>query len=179
MKLKDEMSELHIRIMNEEDFEIMVKWLNNSKVLEFYDGQPSGLNEIIKKYGPRIHGKDYVVPCIVEYKNKPIGYIQYYEIQEEELKKYGYPANLNIYGIDQFIGEFPLWGKGIGTSMVLTMLDYLSNKKNATKVVLEVNKNNSRAIACYIKCGFRKITELIEDLNLMEWMKTPTKTDVL
>ncbi len=39
----------------------------------------------------------------MERKKTPIGYIQYYKVQEGELKRYGYTTNQNIYGIDQFI----------------------------------------------------------------------------
>ena len=163
--------ELLIRVMNNYDFDIMVKWLNDSRVLEFYEESPSDLEKVTKKYGPRIEGRHYVQPCVVEYKNKPVGYIQYYEIQENDLKRHGYPQNHDIYGIDQFIGETELWGKGIGTSMILLMLNYLSNHKNATKVVLEVKHHNSRAIFCYKKCGFRKIKGINDDTSLMEWGK--------
>lgn len=55
--------------------------------------------------------------------------------------------------------------------MILMMLNYLSKNKGASSVVLEVKKNNSRAISSYKKCGFRKIKELYTDLYLMEWIK--------
>jgi len=161
--------ELLIRVMNHNDYDIMVKLLNDSRVLEFYEESPSDLEKVTKKYGPRIEGRHYVNPFVVEYENKPVGYIQYYEIQENDLKRYGYPQNHAIYGIDQFIGETKLWGKGRGTSMILLMLNYLSNHKNATRVVLEVKNNNIRAISCYKKCGFRKIKNINDDTSLMEW----------
>ncbi len=75
------------------------------------------------------------------------------------VEKYGYPGNQNIYGIDQFIGEPKLWGKRIGSSMIRKILDYLSNNKGVSKIVLEVKKNNKRAISSYKKCGFKKIKE--------------------
>ncbi|WML50485.1 GNAT family N-acetyltransferase [Neobacillus sp. PS3-34] len=132
-------------------------------------GPPSSLESIITKYGPRVEGKHYVKPCIVEYKNKPIGYMQYYEIQESELIKYGYSEKQNVYGIDQFIGETELWGKGIGTSMILLILKYISTNENASRVVLEVKNTNVRAISCYEKCGFRKVQTLNDNFYLMEW----------
>ncbi|MGM0837675.1 MAG: GNAT family N-acetyltransferase [Bacillota bacterium] len=163
--------QLLIRYMNRKDFDLMVKWLNDIKVLEFYEESPLNLDKVIRKYGPRVEGKHYVKPCIVEYNNDPVGYVQYYEIQEVELEKYGYSENKNIFGIDQFIGETQLWGRGIGTSMILLILNYLSKNKSASRVVLEVKNNNTRAISCYEKCGFRKIKELTIDLYLMEWIK--------
>ena len=162
--------ELLIRRMNTNDFKLMVKWLNDEKVLEFYEEPPTNLDRVIKKYGPRVEGKHYVTPCIVEHKEQPIGYIQYYEIQEDKLNSYGYTANDRIFGIDQFIGETQLWGKGIGTSMIRMMLNYLHTKKNASSVVLEVKKGNARAIASYKKCGFREMKDLNNDLCLMGWV---------
>lgn len=160
--------ELHIRLMNYDDLDLMVKWLNNQRVLEFYEEPLSNLDKVINKYGPRIEGKHYVTPCIVEYNNESIGYIQYYEIQETELKKYGYLEKQNIYGIDQFIGEPKLWGKGIGTKMIQIMLNFLCNK-GASKVLLEVKSSNVRAISSYKKCGFKRIKDLNNNLVLMEW----------
>ena len=162
---------LYIRPMTTNDFHLMVKWLNNQKVLEFYEEPPSNLDRVINKYGPRIEGDHYVTPCIVEYKNKPIGYIQYYKIQESDLEKYGLLTNQDIYGIDQFIGEPQLWGKGIGSLMIQLMLDYLWDNKGASKVVLDVKKNNKRAISSYNKCGFKQIKELNNDSILMECIK--------
>jgi aminoglycoside 6'-N-acetyltransferase len=162
-------SELSIRLMNRNDFNLMVKWLNDQKVLEFFEEPPSNLDRVNQKYGPRVDGKHYVIPCIVEYKEQPIGYMQYYQIQETELKKYGYNGNENIYGIDQFIGETELWGKGIGTKMIQLMLNYLS-KKGASKVVLEVKNTNGRAITSYKKCGFKRNKDLNNNLILMEWI---------
>lgn len=160
--------ELLIRRMNYGDFDEMTKWLNDKKVLEFYGESPSSLDNVIKKYGPRIKGKHYVNPCIVEYRGKSIGYIQFYEIQKDKLVSYGYANNRYTYGMDQFIGEPGLWGKGIGTTMIQMMLNYLK-QKGASRVVLEVNRRNIRAIASYKKCGFIKIKELSNELDLMEW----------
>ncbi|HWL23798.1 MAG TPA: GNAT family N-acetyltransferase [Ureibacillus sp.] len=162
-------SELTIRLMNVDDFELMVKWLNDEKVLEFYEEPPTNLDRVITKYGPRVEGKHYVTPCIVEYESQPIGYIQYYQIQEQDLERYGYSDNETIYGIDQFIGEIHLWGKGIGTRMIRMLLDHLHQSQDVSKVVLEVKKMNGRAISSYKKCGFRILKDLNEDYYLMEW----------
>ena len=162
-------NEFCIRPMNRNDFDVMVRWLNDRDVLKFYEEAPSNMDMVNQKYGPRIEGKHYVVPCILEYENQPIGFIQYYKIPEAELKTYGFSGNENIYGIDQFIGETELWGKGIGTAMILMMLDFLRDT-GASKVVLEVKKNNSRAISTYKKCGFRNVKDISNNFTLMEWI---------
>lgn len=168
-------NELTIRLMNHHDFHLMVKWLNDERVLKFYEEPPTDLDRVNRKYGPRVDGEHYVTPCIIEYRDNPIGYMQYYEIQETELITYGYMDEQNIYGIDQFIGETELWDKGIGTKMIQLMLDYLC-ENGASKVVLEVKSNNCRAISSYTKCGFKRIKELNNDLVLMEWIDPSNST---
>lgn len=135
----------------------MVKWLNDSKVLEFYGDSPLNLDEVISKYSPRVEGKHYVKPFILEYKNEPIGYIQYYKITEAEYKAYDYSENENIFGIDQFIGEVEYWNKGIGTLLVTLIVNYLVEHKKAGRVVMDPQTRNTRAIRCYEKCGFEKV----------------------
>lgn len=157
--------------MAKSDFNRMVKWLNDPLVLEFYEETLLSMEKVIEKFGPRVEGLDYVTPCIVEFNHEPIGYIQYYLQKEKDVKKYGLTSDQPIYGIDQFIGETHLWGKGIGTSMISMMLEYLTKNENVTKVVLDVKSHNIRAIKCYKKCGFKKIAELDGGFDLMEWSK--------
>ncbi len=162
---------IHIRAMTHKDFDLMVGWLNDQTVLKFYEEPPSNSERVINKYGPRIREEHYVTPCIVEYESEPIGYIQYYKIQETDLKKYELPNSQTIYGIDQFIGEPQLWGMGLGSIMIRMMLDDLWDNKGASKVVLDVKKTNTRAISSYKKCGFTQIKELNHDSILMGCVK--------
>lgn len=161
--------ELNIRAMSESDYPYMAKWLNDDLVIDYY-GPRLTLEEVIAKYGPRINKEHYVLPCIVEYKDKPIGYIQYYRTPKDQLEIYGYSVEESIYGIDQFIGETELWGKGIGTQMISGLLGCLSSKNGVSKVVLDVKSTNLQAIKCYEKCGFRIVKSLEDDHFLMEWM---------
>jgi len=160
-------NELYIRGMNESDYPYMTKWLNDDLVVEHY-GPRLTFDQVIVKYAPRINNEHYVTACIVECKDTPIGYIQYYEIPKEQLKIYGYPLEEPIYGIDQYIGETGLWGKGIGTQMISALLEYLSSVFNVTKVVMDVKGTNLQAINCYEKCGFQIVKKLEDNHLLME-----------
>lgn len=169
-------NELYVRVMNESDYPYMTKWLNDDLVVEHY-GPRLTCEQVIAKYGPRINNEHYVTACIVEYKGAPIGYIQYYEIPKGQLKIYGYPLEEPIYGIDQFIGETGLWGKGIGTQMISALLKYLSSKLDASKVVLDVKDTNLQAIKCYEKCDFQMVKKLENNHLLMEWKKINAAID--
>ncbi|WNB91028.1 GNAT family N-acetyltransferase [Bacillus sp. NEB1478] len=170
--MKDQLfieNKLRIRRMRQADYPIMMKWLNDPHVSKYYEGAPISLEQVIDKYKPRIEDRHYVKPCIVEYQNNPIGYIQYYQIPKSELEKYDYSSAQLIFGIDQFIGVTELWGKGFGTSMIRMILNYLMISKGAAMVLLDVKKTNTRAIASYEKCGFQIVKSLDADSYLMEW----------
>lgn len=161
---------LSIRYMTEQDFPLMAKWLSDKRVLTYYGdpNQPFDLEKISKKYLPRVNGEIPIVPCIIEYNDMEIGFIQYYKITEQQLIDYGYNDHPLTLGIDQFIGEINFWNKGIGTVLVQSILQYLFKVKNAKRVILDPDISNRRAIRCYEKCGFKRVKELPNQSLLME-----------
>jgi len=55
------------------------------------------------------------------------------------------------------------WGKGYGTEAINGVLSRLFNRMNMHRVWLRVAECNTRAIACYKKCGFKVEGTLRED----------------
>lgn len=56
------------------------------------------------------------IRCIIEYEEKKIGYLQYYNLDEEDINLYLDSDCKDVcYGVDLFIGEPNYWNKGIGT----------------------------------------------------------------
>lgn len=148
---------LTVRKLELHDKQSLLRWLTDPSVLQFYEGrdQSFSLEMVEKKFYNRESG---VERCLIEYDKKAIGYIQYYKVTDEELDLYGYfDKEQIIYGMDQFIGEVDYWNKGIGTKLVSSMVKYLINEMHATKIVMDPQIQNNRAIACYEKCGFKKI----------------------
>lgn len=144
------------------DYELMAKWLSDPKVLEFYEGRdnPFNLDDVIKKYSPRAQGNSYVIPCIFEYNETPIGYIQYYKITADDKAEYGYELNENIYGIDLFIGETNYQNMGLGTETLKSLIKFLLHKQCGDRVIIDPQTWNKRAISCYEKCGFKPVKVL-------------------
>ncbi|MDN4604131.1 GNAT family N-acetyltransferase [Paenibacillus sp. F6_3S_P_1C] len=155
-------NEITVRLLDKKDEQYLVQWLSDPEVLQYYEGRdrPHDLN-MVKEHFYR--QDDAAYRCMVEYEGKPIGYIQFYELEEEERNEYGYgDTDEIIYGTDQFIGEASYWNRGIGTQLVQSMLAYLVNEKQTRKVVMDPQSWNERAISCYEKCGFRKVRLLKE-----------------
>ncbi|HSJ37145.1 MAG TPA: GNAT family N-acetyltransferase [Planococcus sp. (in: firmicutes)] len=162
---------MEIRKMGHEDLGLMTKWLNTKEVLEFFGdpAAPPSARQVREKYGPRIDGDVAVESYIVETEGRPFAFMQCYKLSAADYESYGYSIEETIYGIDQFIGEPSLLGRGYGTQMVKKFLEFIFDEKQANAVVLDPELTNPRAIRCYEKCGFRKIKKIDEDKKwLME-----------
>lgn len=150
-------NKLFIRELLESDVPLLSKWLSDPKVLQYYEGRDNPFND--EKVRNIFFTKDPSIQmCIVIYEKIEIGYIQFYKLDDASKGEYGYKDTSEvIYGMDQFIGEVDYWNRGIGSLLVLSMVNYLVANQNAEKVVVDPQTWNERAIKCYEKCGFKKI----------------------
>ncbi|OCT14485.1 GNAT family N-acetyltransferase [Paenibacillus pectinilyticus] len=148
-----------IRQLEASDKSLLVNWLNDPLVLTYYEGRDRPHDEeLVEEHFYQVDG---AMRCIVAYKDVPIGYIQFYELEEEERFEYGYAGNgEKIFGTDQFIGVPSYWNQGIGKQIVTTMLAYFMHVARADRVVMDPQQWNVRAIRCYERCGFVKVKEL-------------------
>ena len=148
---------LTVRNLEREDKYLLVKWLSDNEVLKYYEGRNNPHDEELVEEG--FYNEDInETRCIIEYSQIPIGYIQFYPLDEEGREEYGYKNfQGNIFGTDQFIGETKYWGQGIGKELMKLMIQFLVAEKGADKIALDPQAWNERAIKCYEKSGFNKV----------------------
>ncbi|MEB2298638.1 acetyltransferase [Lysinibacillus xylanilyticus] len=160
---------IYIRKMTDNDYGLMAKWLSTKEVLEFYGdiNSPFSIEQVRKKYEPRVRGEILVFSFIVELDDSPIGFMQYYKLQAEELKELGYLHNKVVFGIDQFIGIPKLFNKGYGTIMVSKFIELIFKITDAEIIILDPEVSNERAIRCYEFTKIKKINN--ERTLLMEY----------
>lgn len=179
---------IRIRILTDEDFSIMLKWLTDDRILEFYGGRDKKYTlESLKEHYTK-PWKDEVIRVIIEYNGQPIGYGQIYRMYDELYDDYHYPRSSEIvYGMDQFIGEVDYWNRGIGTKYTKMIFDFLKKERDADAVILDPHQDNLRAIKMYQKAGFRIIKDLKEhelhegkkeDCYLMEYRYDDNITNI-
>ncbi len=128
--------DLRIRTLSSKDFPLLLKWLTDERVLEFYGGRDKKYTiESIEEHFTETW-EDEVIRVIIEYQNKPIGYGQIYKMHDELYDDYHYPkTNEIVYGMDQFIGEPEYWSKGIGTQYIKMIFDFLKRERKADAVI--------------------------------------------
>ena len=148
--MRIENDSIRIRDFAESDLPLMLKWLTDDRVLEYYEGRDVRftmatlaahfLEEIPKGFR-----------LIIEYENQPVGYGQAYQLSGELFEEYDYPDNGKVvYAMDQFIGEPAYWNRGIGSALLKAM----ENAFGRSAVYLYVDTENDTAISLYRRAGY-------------------------
>ena len=131
-----------------EDAEKYVEWINDFQVTD-YTGKSASLTTIESenKYLQE-HINDEASFGIVRLKDDKL-------LGSVSLENINHINRSAILGI--FIGEKEGRDRGIGTEAINLILEYGSNYLNLNSIKLDVMEFNSRAIACYKKCGFKEM----------------------
>jgi RimJ/RimL family protein N-acetyltransferase len=138
---------VRLRPVQAGDAEGRQRWLNDREVTLYYSrGYPVSrieqevwLDQASKQTSP-----PFVVLAIETLDGRHIGIINLDGIHLEDRS-----AELGI-----MIGEKDSWNRGYGTDAIVTLLRFAFDEINLNRIWLDVNAENGRAIACYLKCGF-------------------------
>ncbi len=134
----------------EEHVALMRAWLARPHVAEWWDDRTS-IDEIREDY---LTPSD-VRPFVVYLDDRPIGFIQSYFAHGAGDGWWEFVDDPGVVGIDQFIGEPELIGRGLGTAMISAFVARLFEDPVVTRVQIDPSPDNRRAIRCYEKVGFR------------------------
>ncbi|ETT63501.1 N-acetyltransferase GCN5 [Paenibacillus sp. FSL R7-277] len=163
--------DLSVRRLEQEDAPLLVRWLSDPAVLEYYEGRdcPHDLERVQTNFYES--EEEGLYRGIVQFMGQDIGYIQFYPVGREELTEYGYADYTGkVYGMDQFIGEPQLWSQGIGSLLVGGMVKHLLEAEQADLIVMDPQCWNHRALRVYEKIGFVRSKLLPEhELHEGEW----------
>ncbi len=134
-----------------EEYALLLSWLSHPEISRFYGGDAAREVASIRRHVQ----KGDVCSCLLLQEERPIGYLQFYEISDAEeraellLLSYARP-----YGLDLFLGEPALLGHGVGTRCLNMVCKYLFAEKQADVLCIDPRVDNPRAIRCYEKVGF-------------------------
>ena len=135
-----------------DDLSLYYCWCNKPHVEEQFFREGYEPKEAILK---KIDGTtEDVFPFIIEINEKPIGYIQYYIVNDncwDVLKS----ENDSTVGFDIFIGEEDYVGKGYGSMVVKKFTqEIFDTLDDINRVIVDPFYDNKKAIRCYKKAGF-------------------------
>ncbi|MGB8604985.1 GNAT family N-acetyltransferase [Bradyrhizobium sp.] len=129
------------------DLSLIRTWLETPEVAHWW-GQPAEQYALVS--GDRDHPD--MDQFIVAIDNHPFGYIQCYALSTWN-QNFG-PQPPRTRGIDQFIGEPDMIGRGHGSSFIRQFADILLTS-GIPRVVTDPDPDNGRAVRAYAKAGFQ------------------------
>lgn len=135
--------------MTAQDLPMVHEWLRAPHVSEWW-GEPETQFALVS--GDLNHPA--MDQFIVAADSRPFAYLQCYDPAAWVENGFGtLPAGTR--GIDQFIGEADMVGRGHGSSMIRSFTDGLL-KSGTPRIVTDPNPANARAVRAYEKAGFQK-----------------------
>ncbi len=137
------------RAMSRDDLPMIERWLVTPEVMRWW-GEPDEQYELVS--GDLDHpGMDQF---IVALDGRPFAYLQCYRLSTWNQGFGEQPAETR--GIDQFIGEPGMIGRGHGSNFIRQFVGELL-QKGAPRVVTDPDPTNARAIRAYEKAGFARV----------------------
>jgi AacA4 family aminoglycoside N(6')-acetyltransferase len=152
-----------LRLMEERDLPMLHDWLNRPHIVEWWggeEGRPS-LAEVREHYLPSALVKHNVTPYIAMLGDTPIGYAQSYIAIGSGDGWWEDETDPGVRGIDQSLASPELLNKGLGTKLVVALVQRLFSDPTVTKIQTDPSPRNLRAIRCYEKAGFHQIRRIV------------------
>lgn len=144
--------------LHPEHFKLLHHWIAQPHVAAWWS-DPHDWKTFLQKYSEKIKSP-YRGCLIIEIDQQPVGYIQWYQANK-------FPEWPNqpddTYGMDLYIGNLEYIGKGYGTQIVKQFVQLLLKKTDVKNIIVNPDINNTVAIRCYEKAGFKKIAKIIRE----------------
>jgi len=133
--------------MTADDMPMVQRWLAQPHVAEWWHDP-----ETLEFVGSDLDHPD-LAQFIVCRDGRPFAYLQCYQIGDWHVG-FG-PQPEGTRGLDQFIGEADMLGRGHGSAFIRAFIDHLF-ARGVPRMVIDLSPDNPRAIRAYEKAGFEK-----------------------
>lgn len=161
---------VELRLMTVDDLPMLHVWLNRPHVFEWWGNERPTLDEVKEKYLPRVLAADNVTPYVGLLNGQPFAYAQSYVACGSGNGWWKDVTDPGVRGIDQFIADTAMLGKGLGTRLVQALVRQLFSDAAVTQVQTDPAPDNLRAIRCYEKAGFRQAKHIVTPDGLAVYM---------
>jgi aminoglycoside 6'-N-acetyltransferase len=116
---------------------------------------------VIADYRDAIQGKDPTYRYLADIDGRPAGMFQHYRIADDPEYAAALALGEDAVGVDLFIGEIELIGRGHGPAMLLQFLREVAFPFHGIDVcVIGPSVKNLAAIRAYEKAGFQRLREV-------------------
>jgi GrpB-like predicted nucleotidyltransferase (UPF0157 family)/RimJ/RimL family protein N-acetyltransferase len=159
--------DLVIRYLHADDLPLMTRWRNEPHVLRWWamDGDPAPWtpDDIRREYEPALSSDDPTTLGLIVVDDRPVGSLQWYRWADyaDAAAEMGIPGDGAAFGVDIFIGEPDMVGRGVGSAAIDLLCTTLF-AQGATSVALLTAIENGPAQRAYEKAGLDKVRQALD-----------------
>ncbi len=141
---------ISLRPLEDKDIPLFKEWLYRPHVAKWYESPQDWITEVENR-----HGKfSWLHHFIVEADGKPIGFCQYYHYRDGSETWHGKVQTDGTYSIDYMIGEADFLRRGIGKTIVTSLVNTIRTIAGAARVIVQPDENNKPSANTLLSCGF-------------------------
>lgn len=137
-----------------EDLPIIARWLKAPHVALWWGDPEEALTRIASHLA-----SPSVAPFLAREGHRPIGYLQVYHANPDPFWT-RHPLPRETFGLDLFLGETDVIGRGLGTRLIQLVLRRLLSLPETARVQVDPAPGNAPAIRAYEKAGFRRVAPI-------------------
>ncbi|MDP1712526.1 MAG: GNAT family N-acetyltransferase [Candidatus Nanopelagicaceae bacterium] len=147
---------VELRSVQQDDFELLFRWLNDPEVYRWWGGMPISADVIQQKYlGLR---RPQVGSYILEVTGIPIGYAQSCQFDVDE-------GSVDLFLIPE------MRRRGYGIDAARTLIEYLTQVEGWKRVTVDPEQDNIPAQSFWRKLGFVETEQITSEGNLVLILK--------
>jgi RimJ/RimL family protein N-acetyltransferase len=123
----------------------------------------STLADVAAHYGPAIDGGEPTDHYLALLDGDPVGFVETYLIADHPDWEATVGAEPGAVGVDLFIADPELTGKGLGTRLLRQFVDEIAfARPEATHCLADPDAENVASLRAFQKAGFRVVGEFID-----------------
>jgi aminoglycoside 6'-N-acetyltransferase len=145
------------------DLQLLHEWLRREHVQRWWrEGET--YDEVEATYLPAILGVDPTDNYLILVDERPVGMIQTYLVADHADYDAILQVGPGVAGVDLFIGELELTGRGVGTEVLRRFVrDVVFARPGTTACVAGVEPGNAASLGAFAKAGFHPVRDYEEE----------------
>ena len=156
------MGEIGFRPLGRDDLGLMYEWLRRPHVRRWWD-EHATYADVARHYQPAIEGRRPTDLYLILLDDRPVGFIQTYLVADHPDFAALVGLGAGVAGIDLFVGEEELAGKGLGTDVLRAFVrDIVFAEPGTTACIADPDVRNTASIRAFEKAGFRRAGEFVD-----------------
>jgi aminoglycoside 6'-N-acetyltransferase len=150
------------RPLRRADLRLMYEWLRREHVRRWWDKHET-YEDVAEHYLPAIEGRKPTDLYVILLDDRPIGFIQSYVVADHPEYATRVGVGAGVGGVDLFIAEEELIGKGLGTEVLRSFVrDVVFADPATTGCIADPDVRNAASIRAFEKAGFRRVGEFFD-----------------